>query len=75
MTRRKHNPHHSVRCTGLNSQYAAEPKPDEPHGAPARDAADDAVSVVLPDEPPPLTPEAARALLRLLLDIRQRRTN
>jgi hypothetical protein len=71
MTRRKHNPNHSVRCTGLNSQYAVESKPDEPHGDPA----DDAVSVVLPDEPPPLTPEAARALLRLLLDIRQRRTN
>jgi hypothetical protein len=32
---------------------------------------DDAVSVLLPDEPPPLTPEAARALLRLLLSIRQ----
>lgn len=33
--------------------------------------ADDAVAVLLPDEPPPLTPEAARALLRLLLSIRQ----
>lgn len=75
MSRRRQNPNQSVRCTGVNRQYAAGPKPDEPRGDLTHDAADDAVRVELPDEPPPLTPEAARALLRLLLDIRQRRTN
>ncbi|RKS70699.1 hypothetical protein BZB76_5175 [Actinomadura pelletieri DSM 43383] len=75
MGQRKQNTHHSVRCTALNSQYAAEAEPDGPRADLTCDVADDAVSVELPAEPPPLTPEAARALLRLLLDIRQRRTN
>lgn len=67
MNGRTHNPRHSVRCTTLSRQYAAQPEPDDQDSG----VADDAVSVLLPDEPPPLTPEAARALLRLLLSIRQ----
>jgi hypothetical protein len=67
MSGRTHNPRHSVRCTTLSRQYAAEPEP----GTSGANLAEDAVSVLMPDEPPPLTPEAARALLRLLLSIRQ----
>jgi hypothetical protein len=55
----------------MSSQYAAKSESDAPHGGLAQHVADDAVRVVLPDEPPPLTPEAARALLRLLLSIRE----
>jgi hypothetical protein len=67
MNGRTHNPCLSVRCASLSRQYAAETEPDDQDSG----MADDAVSVLLPDEPPPLTPEAARALLRLLLSIRQ----
>lgn len=73
MEHRKDNPGRQVRCTGLNSQYAAEAEP-EPRCGLVRDVADDTVRVLLPEEPPPLTPEAARALLRLLLTIHQQRT-
>lgn len=37
-------------------------------------AADGSVRVLLPDEPPPLTPEAARALFRLLLNVHRQRS-
>lgn len=67
MSGQVHNPHHSVRCTSLSRQYAAHPE----QNTSGTGQAGDAVSVLLPDEPPPLTPEAARALLRLLLSIRQ----
>jgi hypothetical protein len=69
MRHRAENPGWQVRCTVLSSEYAANAKPDAPRGDVAYDVADDAIRVVLPDEPPPLTPEAARALLRLLLSI------
>jgi hypothetical protein len=32
----------------------------------------EAIRVILPDEPPPLTPEAARVLLRILLKAHDR---
>lgn len=65
-------PDRSASLPGLSSQYAANSELDAPWSG---DLADDAVRVELPDEPPPLTPEAARALLRLLLSIRSQRTN
>jgi hypothetical protein len=67
MNGQTHNPRRSARCTSLSRQYAAELEPAGQDSG----IADDAVSVLLPDEPPALTPEAARALLRLLLSIRQ----
>jgi hypothetical protein len=52
----------------LTSEYDLNVEPHPPS------AADGSVRVLLPDEPPPLTPEAARALFRLLLNVhRQRR--
>jgi hypothetical protein len=75
MEHRKDNPGRQVRCTGLSSQYAPEPEPETlPRCGLVHDVADDTVCVLLPEEPPPLTPEAARALLRLLLTIHQQRT-
>jgi hypothetical protein len=72
MDRREEKRNHRVSCTRLSSQYAAKPKPDPPpRDGLADDVTEDNARVLLPDEPPPLTPEAARALLRLLLSIRQ----
>ncbi len=42
---------------------------------PRRKPDDDHVRVILPDEPPPLTPGAARALLRILVKAHARLEN
>jgi hypothetical protein len=55
----------------LTSEY---PPKDGPRPPTAGDGADDPVRVLLPDEPPPLTPDAARALFRLLLNVHRRRS-
>jgi hypothetical protein len=61
-------PDRPVRSEGLSSPYAANSEPVTPAKG---DLANDAMRVLLPDEPPPLTPEAARAMLRLLLTLHQ----
>ena len=52
------------------------PYDNRPRSGPGRTArrssTDDAVRVILPDEPPRLTPGAAQALLRILLKARDR---
>jgi hypothetical protein len=47
--------------------YDSRPRSGPSHAKRRTSATKDAVRVVLPDEPPRLTPEAARALLRILI--------
>lgn len=54
-----------------NRPYDNRPK-SGPGRAPRRNSPRNAVRVILPDEPPPLTPGAARALLRILIKARER---
>ncbi len=49
-----------------NRPYDGRPR-SGPGRAKRRPSADEDIRVVLPDEPPPLTPGAAAALLRILL--------
>jgi hypothetical protein len=50
-----------------NRPYDSRPRSGSSQAKRRFSATKDAVRVVLPDEPPRLTPEAARALLRILL--------
>ena len=50
-----------------NRPYDSRPRSGTSQAKRRTSATKDAVRVVLPDEPPRLTPEAARALLRILI--------
>ncbi len=65
MTREIGSPEpHIANSQVYNSDIGTKPR-DMPDG--------DTIGLILPDEPPPLPPAAARALLRILLTARARR--
>lgn len=58
---------------GASAEAPADPVTSEYPLNVASNAADNPVRLLLPDEPPPLTADAARALFRLLLNVHRQR--